>query len=167
LYAAIRRYRFDAHVCSEVVEQILERFVPLIRESQGLLAYYVIDTGDGEIATITICEDKEKVLQSSKVAAEWLKHHLASSIVSDPEVLSFSIEVEEPIQGDLYEDFREPAYKQALRLLSVNEVAEVLGMGRSWVYQQIRTGELPCVQLGGNVKVRQKDLEEYVEGHIR
>jgi excisionase family DNA binding protein len=167
LYAVIRRYQVDAKLSSTVVEQILERFVPLIKESQGLLAYYVIDAGDGIFATITICEDKEKVDKSSTVAAEWLKQYLASSIVSDADVHSFSLDVEEPLQGPLYEGVREPPYKQALRLLSVNEVAELLGMGRSWVYQQLRSGELPCVQLGGNMKVRQSDLEEYVVRHIR
>jgi len=119
------------------------------------------------IATITICEDKEKVEASSRLASEWLKQYLAASIVSNEEVSSFSLEVEEHLQGAIYEGVSEPVYKQALRLLSVQEVGEVLGMGRSWVYQQIRAGQLPSVQLGGTVKVRQKDLEEYVENHTR
>jgi excisionase family DNA binding protein len=166
LYAAIRRYQVDADLCSEVVERILERFVPLIKESQGLLAYYVLDAGDGVIATITICEDKEKVEKSSRVATEWLKQYLASRIIGNAEVQSFALEVDDPLQGALYEGVSEPAYKQALRLLSVQEVGEVLGMGRSWVYQQIRAGEIPSVQLGGNLKVRQKDIEDYVEKHL-
>jgi len=32
-------------------------------------------------------------------------------------------------------------------LLSVQQVGELLGMGRSWVYQQIKRGEIPSVQL--------------------
>jgi excisionase family DNA binding protein len=94
-----------------------------------------------------------------------MKHYLASSSAGDEEVHSFSLEVDDPLQGYLSEGVPEPTYKQALRLLSVREVGEVLGMGRSLVYQQIRSGELPSVQLGGNVKVRQKDLKEYVERH--
>jgi excisionase family DNA binding protein len=149
LYAAIRRYKVDSDLCSEVVKQILERFVPLIKQSQGLLAYYVLDAEEGVIATITICEDKEAVEKASRVAADWLKQYLASSILRDEDVHSFSLEVEEPLQGFLHEGVSEPAYKQDLRLLSVNEVAELLGMGRSWVYQQIRAGEFPSVHLGG------------------
>jgi len=149
LYAAIRRYRIGPNnQLSEVIQQILERFVPLIKESQGLLAYYVLEAEDGVIATITICEDKEKVQASSRIASEWLKQYLAASIVSNEEVNSFSLEVEEHLQGAIYQGVSEPAYKQALRLLSVQEVGEVLGMGRSWVYQQIRAGEMPSVQLG-------------------
>src|SRR5215212_2625844 len=167
VYATIRRYRVDSHLCSEVVQQILERFVPIIKESHGLLAYYVLEEDDGVIATITVCDDQEKVEQSSRVATEWLKQYLAASIVGQERINSFTFEVEEHLHGSWHEGVSEPSYKQTLRLLSVNEVAEVLGMGRSWVYQQIRAGQIPSAQLGGTVKVRQKDLEEYVEKHIR
>ncbi len=166
LYAAIIRYRIGPNQLSEVVRQILERFVPLIKEYRGLLAYYVLEAEDGVIVTIIICEDKEKVEASSRLASDWLKQYLAASIVSNEEVSSFSLEVEEHLQGAIHEGVSEPSYKQTLRLLSVNEVAEVLGMGRSWVYQQIRAGQIPSAQLGGTVKVRQKDLEEYVERSI-
>ena len=53
------------------------------------------------------------------------------------------------------------------RLLSVQEVSEQLGMGRSWVYNQIRSGELPSVQLGGTVKIKREDLEQYIQKHHR
>jgi excisionase family DNA binding protein len=48
------------------------------------------------------------------------------------------------------------------RLLSVQEVSEQLGMGRSWVYQRIKSGEIPSVQLGSIIKVKSEDLEEYI-----
>jgi excisionase family DNA binding protein len=52
-------------------------------------------------------------------------------------------------------------------LLSADEVAQQLGMGRSWVYQQIKIGRLPSVRIGGTVKVRREDLHEYVREHRR
>jgi excisionase family DNA binding protein len=48
------------------------------------------------------------------------------------------------------------------RLLSVQDVSEQLGMGRSWVYQRIKSGEIPSVQLGSIIKVKSEDLEEYI-----
>jgi len=33
----------------------------------------------------------------------------------------------------------------------------------SWVYQRIRSGEIPSVKLGHNIKVRRKALEEYLD----
>ena len=43
----------------------------------------------------------------------------------------------------------------------------MLEMGRSLVYQQIKSGEMPSVQLKGSVKVKREDLEEYIESQRR
>jgi excisionase family DNA binding protein len=51
-----------------------------------------------------------------------------------------------------------------LDLLSIMEVCQELGMGKSWVYRRIQSGEIPSVRLGHNIKVRREDLEEYLEG---
>ena len=71
------------------------------------MAYYVLDAEDGVVATITICEDKEKVEESSRVATEWLKQYLASSIVATEELRSFAFEADDPLQGPLYEGVSE------------------------------------------------------------
>ena len=167
MYATIRRYRTNADVeqSSEVVSAILEGFVPLIRET--VAAYYVVDAGDGVIATITICEDEETARTSNRVAAEWLKQYLASRIARQEELSSVTLEVDDPVQGVLHEGISEPVYKRGLQLLSVQEVAGLLGMGRSWVYEQIKRGEMPGVHLGGSVKVRREDLEAYIEARRR
>jgi len=36
-------------------------------------------------------------------------------------------------------------------------------MGKSWVYTRIRSGEIPSVTLGHNIKVRREALEEYLQ----
>ena len=164
-YAAIRQYRTNRDVTFEEVRPALDSLVPLIRES--VIAYYVLDAGDGTFATISICEDKEKLETTNRVTAEWLKQHLASHIVSQEEVPNISLEVDNPLQGPLYEGVSEPVYKRSLQLLSVSEVGELLGMGRSWVYNQIKSGEIPSVQLGGSVKVKREDLEEYIQNPHR
>jgi excisionase family DNA binding protein len=48
-------------------------------------------------------------------------------------------------------------------LLSITEVCQRLGIGKSWVYPRIRNGEIPSVKLGDNIKVRREDLEGYLE----
>jgi excisionase family DNA binding protein len=160
--AAIRRYRTNGDVTLEALQSSLDSLLPLIQEKVN--AYYVLDAGDGVVASITICKDKEKLEATNRVIAEWLKQYLASSIVSQEQVQNISsLEVGETLQGALYEGVSEPAHKRNLQLLSVQEVGELLGMGRSWVYQQIKSGELPSIQLKGSVKVKREDLEEYIE----
>jgi excisionase family DNA binding protein len=163
--AAIRRYRTSRDVTAEEIRPALDSLVPLIRER--VIAYYVLDAGDGTFATITICGDEEKLEATNRVSTEWLKQYLASSIVSQQEVPNISLEVDDPLQGALYEEVSEPVYKRSLQLLSVSEVGELLGMGRSWVYQQIKSGQLPSVKLRGAVKVKREDLEEYINTNRR
>jgi len=48
-------------------------------------------------------------------------------------------------------------------LLTIPEVCQELGMGKSWVYKHIRNGEIPSIKLGQNIKVRREALEEYLQ----
>ena len=164
-YAAIRRYKTNEDISLEEIRAALDSLLPLIRER--VMAFYVLDAGDGAFATISIYEDEEKVETTTRVIAEWLKQYLASSLVSQEEVPNITLEVDDPLVGPLYEGVSEPVYKRSLQLLSVSEVGQLLGMGRSWVYNQIKSGQIPSVQLGGSVKVKREDLEEYIQSHRR
>ena len=53
--------------------------------------------------------------------------------------------------------------ERGLDLLSITDVCRELGMGKSWVYRRIQSGEIPSVKLGRNIKVRREDLEGYLE----
>jgi excisionase family DNA binding protein len=50
-----------------------------------------------------------------------------------------------------------------VELLSITDVCQELGMGKSWVYRRIQSGEIPSVKLGRNIKVRREDLKGYLE----
>jgi excisionase family DNA binding protein len=58
-----------------------------------------------------------------------------------------------------------PQGQPGVDLLSIPEVCQELGMGKSWVYQRIRGGEIPSIKLGHNIKVRRQVLEEYLQSH--
>src|SRR5919202_4309591 len=115
MYAAIRCYRIDPDQTSEVIEHILENFVPLLRQTHGLSAYYVVDRENGQFATITICSDQEGVEKANRMAMEWIRQFLASRILSEEEPPDFSLKGEEIFQGPLYEGLSEPAHKQSLQ----------------------------------------------------
>lgn len=48
-------------------------------------------------------------------------------------------------------------------LLSIQEAAEALGIGRSKLYQLVARGELPLVHLGKRALIPRPALERYVE----
>ncbi len=53
--------------------------------------------------------------------------------------------------------------ERGFELLAIPEVCQELGMGKSWVYRKLKSGEIPSIKLGHNIKVKREDLEEYLE----
>ena len=51
-------------------------------------------------------------------------------------------------------------------LLRINEVAHILGIGRTSVYELVAKGELPVVRIGRSVRIRLLDLETWVDGRV-
>ena len=168
MYAAIRRYQIDPGLCSEVVKRIIDDFVPYIKETQGLMGYYVLEAGEGKLVTLSICENEAAVETANTIATNWIKQYLASRILSQEKLSRVFVEVKEPLQGPFHEGISLSAEEsQASQLLSVEEVCEVLGMGKSWVYRKIRSGDIPSVKLGGSIKVDRADLDRYLKNHRR
>ncbi len=55
---------------------------------------------------------------------------------------------------------REP-FSEA-RLLTVNEVADLLRVSRMTVYRLIKTGEMSAVRVGRNYRLREEDVDTYL-----
>lgn len=50
-----------------------------------------------------------------------------------------------------------------IKLYTVSEVAKILKVNRTFVYNLIYSGELPSVKIG-SIKVRSETLNKYLEG---
>jgi putative molybdopterin biosynthesis protein len=47
-------------------------------------------------------------------------------------------------------------------LLDPRQIAQILHVSRSYVYQILRRGDLPAVKLGTALRVRPEDLQEFI-----
>ena len=109
--------------------------------------------------------------QQLRQALEPLKLALEAHHHSLEELESALIEVDEALSGREKRPERPQQAQQgggeagggSLDLLSITDVCQELGMGKSWVYRRIQSGEIPSVKLGRNIKVRREDLEGYLE----
>jgi len=72
------------------------------------------------------------------------------------------IEFEETLGGEEGAPDR-PQGQISMELLSIPEVCQELGMGKSWVYRRLKSGEIPSIKLGHNIKVKRQDLNQYLE----
>jgi excisionase family DNA binding protein len=95
-------------------------------------------------------ESRERLKQALK-RHHWVLEELESALM----------EFEEDLEG------RAPERPESadFELLSIPEVCQQLGMGKSWVYRRIHEGEIPSVKLGRTIKVRRSELEHYLEEH--
>jgi excisionase family DNA binding protein len=61
------------------------------------------------------------------------------------------------------EEHVRPEERSGQDLLSVAEVCQEIGMGKSWVHRRLKSGEIPNIRLGNNIKVVRRDLQEYLQ----
>ncbi len=86
MFAAIRTYGVtDIEELSELVK---EGFLPIVESVPGFVAYYVVAAGDGVASSITICEDKTGVEESTSRSSEWVEEHALDFIQSGPAVVT-------------------------------------------------------------------------------
>lgn len=50
-------------------------------------------------------------------------------------------------------------------LLRPEEAAELLAVSPRWIYEAVRTGQLPCLRLGRQLRFTQRMLEEWLDGN--
>ena len=60
--------------------------MPLCTSSAGFEAYYWLDTGEGEGASLSVFRDKAGVEESTRIAASFVEQHLAS-LLGKPEII--------------------------------------------------------------------------------
>jgi excisionase family DNA binding protein len=63
--------------------------------------------------------------------------------------------------------FSSPQPEETKRLLSADELARELGVGRTTAYSLLWSETIPSMKLGRLRKVRREDLEAYLAKHMK
>jgi excisionase family DNA binding protein len=100
--------------------------------------------------------DDEPTLRQIKQGLEHLRQALE-------ELESAMIEFEEKLSG---ESSVRPQEQRGLDLLSIPEVCQELGMGKSWLYRKLKSREIPSIKLGSKIKIKRSALEEYLQDQV-
>jgi excisionase family DNA binding protein len=99
-------------------------------------------------------------------ALEQLKQALQVHHQALEQLESALVEFEESLSEEAALRPQEDGEQRArVQLLSIPQLCQELGMGKSWLYRRLRSGEIPSVRLGRSIKVRRDELEEYLEKH--
>jgi hypothetical protein len=91
MYASIRRYSTKADVTPKTVDdfkrRIEEKYVPTIQDIRGFHTYGVLTTGNKELLSISIFEDRQGAAESTRKAAEFVQKDPLKDQLSKPEVI--------------------------------------------------------------------------------
>jgi hypothetical protein len=86
MHAVIRRYRVRLGTVATAAELAQTHLVPHMSRIPGFTAYYLLDAGDGIVASISICGTKDGADLAAKLAADWFRSDWPSFQLIPPEV---------------------------------------------------------------------------------
>ncbi len=96
MFAAIRYYRTEPDSIESVVRRVKEGFVPLIKETPGFVAYFVLTPRQGEIVSVSVFEEQRSAEESNEKAEEWVRQNLSELLpapdFADGEVVVYEAE---------------------------------------------------------------------------
>jgi hypothetical protein len=75
MHVAVRRYSADPVIFQDLKERLEADFVPYIRQLEGFISYYAVKTGEGSLDTISVFETRESEIESTRLAADFVKRN--------------------------------------------------------------------------------------------
>ena len=92
MFVTIRRYSPKNGSINRASLELLRRqlrdeFLPSLRKVPGFAGYYVVNVGDRELVTLSLCESKEGSVESSRCSAEYTVRNPLVYELGRPEVV--------------------------------------------------------------------------------
>ena len=85
LHAGIRVYDgFEADDLDEFVAIVEDGFLPIMRETDGFFGYYLMNTGAGEVAAVSIFDTEASAMASNEKASDFVAEHLTAFLPNAP-----------------------------------------------------------------------------------
>jgi hypothetical protein len=92
MYVSVRRYNItDGQSVEEITRRVKEGFVPIISQTPGFIAYYVVDAGEGAVASISVFGDQAGAEESNRRAADWVKANMAQVVSGAPQITAGTV----------------------------------------------------------------------------
>ena len=93
-FISIRRYDGINPANKDEIENITrEGFVPILRESDGFIGYYVVFAAEDVVVAINLFESREQSLASNELAREFVVESLAPLVPNPPQIVEGSVDI--------------------------------------------------------------------------
>ena len=103
MYATIRRYDgVDRNRMDEVTKKVDETFLPRLSKIDGFRGYYLVETTDGVMSSISFFETPEQAEKSSRLASDWVRDEkLETALPNEPKITHGEIVIKKAVKKDL------------------------------------------------------------------
>ena len=95
MFATIRRYEsIDQARTRELVKKADETLVPSLSDLPGFTGYYLIDTGNGVMSSISVFDTPEHADESTRLASNWVRDEKLETVLPNaPKITSGEVVV--------------------------------------------------------------------------
>jgi hypothetical protein len=92
----VRRYYAKSPAAADqMIVRVREKFLPIVRAIPGFSEYLAINTGQGQLLFVTICQDASAAQASTRAAAQYVTSELSEFVSGGPEVIEGGVEIHE------------------------------------------------------------------------
>lgn len=88
MYASVRQYTINPgpDTVSEAARDVRGGLGPILSQTPGFVAYYVLDAGNNTVVAISVFESQAAAEAADKTVSDWIKQHMASLSSSPPRI---------------------------------------------------------------------------------
>ena len=86
MYVVIRRYEGNTQLGGRLADNV-DEIRSLMSAVPGFRSYYYAQ-GDGDAASVTVCDDRAGVDESTRIAADWVRANAPDAVSGPPVVLA-------------------------------------------------------------------------------
>lgn len=94
MYLQIRKYRVKSGSAEQLCKQAAEQFLPLVKGVKGFVDYMIIDNQDGNVMSVTVCEDQAGVDETNQLAKDWHRQFSQQQLEGPQEVIQGEVLVD-------------------------------------------------------------------------
>ena len=89
MHFAIRHYRMNVPQLDDaLIDRVRDEFVPILESIDGFHAYRILNTGQSELATISVFDTAAGAEESVEKAAQWVGDNLADLVTGPPTLIA-------------------------------------------------------------------------------
>ena len=86
MHISIRKFRLKASE-TEVRKAVMTGLVPILKNSPGFQAHWIVNCTDGDIAGVSIFDTESNLIAATERTLAWLNAHIRELVVLPPDAM--------------------------------------------------------------------------------